>query len=217
VALNNQELRGWSDADTKPVPWHKNIKLHSLIISIIFAAGWTTFQWELNPYPPFFEEWQKAIFITIYITDGIASGVAAGFLYGATRIAHRLPKKRTRSIAALSIAAVTFLLTIATPHAVVHHAVARNPVQVLVVEYTFHLSITACVAILAFYQHRFLVLALDGRMGMMMKFKNSNIDSGGSIIVTESTEEIFHQTEILVLKVRVLQLKWRHEKVGFFY
>jgi len=186
VAVNNKELRGWSEADTKPAPWYKDIKIHSIVLSVIFSVLWAIFQWHFNPYFPFFTPWQKGVWISIYITDGIASGVAVGFLYGATRLAHRLPKQRTRNIAALSIAAVTYLLTIATPHAVAHRAVALDPVKVLVIEYTFHLSITSCVAILGFYQHRFLVLALDGRMGMMMKFKNSNGE--GSIVVTESTE-----------------------------
>jgi len=74
------------------------------------------------------------------------------------------------------MACIGFLLIIATPHPIAHFKVAPYPNQVLIVEYTFHLSITAAVSVLAYYQHRFLTLAIRGRMGMMMKFKNAKME-----------------------------------------
>jgi len=180
VAHHHKELRGWSDADEKPVPWYKNIKVHAVVIAIICATGWAVFQWHYNPYPPFVLQWQKALFITIYITDGSSSGIACGFVYAAARITHRLPKKRTRVIAGISTACIGFVLVIATPHPVAHHIYALNPNGVIYVEYFFHLSITGAVAILGFYQHRFLVLSIKGRMGMMMRFKGAKIDETGT-------------------------------------
>lgn len=187
VAVNNKELRNWSEADEKVTPWYKDIRLHGVIISMISAVGWIIFQYNLNPLPPFIEPWQKGFLITIYITDGCASGIAMGFVYSASILTHRLPKKRTRRISALSIASVAYLLVMTSPHPIVHFHVALHPNQVLVVEYTFHLSITAAVSILAFFQHRFLVLALRGRMGMMMKFKDSKAEE----ISTEMNSKSF--------------------------
>jgi len=176
VAENNKELRGWSEADTLPVPWYKNIKYHGIVISAICAAGWIAFEWKYNPYPPFVTKWQLGCFWSIYIADGSASGISLGFAYSAARLVYRLPKKRTRFIAGISIASVAYVLTIATPHAVAHFKAAPYPDKVIVVEYLFHLSITGAVALLAYYQHKFLVLALQGRMNLMMKFKNAKVD-----------------------------------------
>jgi hypothetical protein len=176
IAVNNKELRGWSDADLLPVPWYKNIKLHGIVISMLAAAGWIGFAWKYDPIPPFVLPWQHAMLWTIYVCDGGAAGMSLGFAYSAARLVHRLPKRRTRIIAAISIGAIAFVLCSALPHAVAHFNTAPFPEQVIVIEYTFHLSITGAVAILAYYQHKFLVLALAGRMNLMMKFKNTDID-----------------------------------------
>jgi len=182
VAKQNKELRNWSESDEKPVPWYKDIRLHGVVIAVLSAVCWAMLQWTYNPYPPepLVQPWEKAIFITIYATDGMSSGIALGFVYAAARITHRLPKKRTRIIASISAACIGFVLVIATPHPIAHYHYARDPNAVLFVEYFFHLSMTGAVAILGFYQHRFLVLAIKGRMGMMMRFKNAKMDDTGT-------------------------------------
>lgn len=192
VASNNKELRGWSEADEKPVPWYKNTKVHAVVIAVLCSVGWAIFQWHYNPYPGFVTHWQKGLFITIYVTDGSSSGIACGFVYAAARITHRLPKKRTRFIAAISTFCIGFILIIATPHPVAHHVYATNPNGVIYVEYFFHLSITGAVAILGYYQHRFLVLSIKGRMGMMMRFKSAKIDETGT---TDNSTEMQSRTK----------------------
>jgi hypothetical protein len=177
VAINHKDLRGWSEDDALPVPWYKNIKYHGLLISLVASAGWIAFGWKYNPYPPFVTQWQKGLFWSIYIADGFAAGIALGFTYAASRVAHRLPKKRTRIIAALSIAAIAFILTIAPPHYVAHYKTAPFPEKVVFVEYFFHLSNVCAVTILAYFQHKFLVLALKGRMTLMMKFKDTSVEN----------------------------------------
>jgi len=121
---------------------------------------------------------------TIYITDGSASGLAFGFAYSASRLIHRLPKPRTRFIAGISIASIAYLLVIPSPHAVAHYQVAFFPNKTIIVEYLFHLSITLAVSVLAYYQHRFLVLSLSGRMNMMMKFRGNKMEEN----LTSETE-----------------------------
>jgi len=187
VASNHKELRGWSEADEKPAPWYKDIRIHAVIIAVLCSVGWALFQWHYNPYPPFVLPWQKGFFITIYATDGTSSGIGCGFIYAAARITHRLPKKRTRLISGISTACIGFLLIITSPHPVAHFVYARDPTGTLFVEYFFHLSITGAVAILGFYQHRFLVLSIKGRMGMMMRFKGAKMDESGT---TENSTEL---------------------------
>jgi len=184
VALNKKELRGWSEADNLPVPWYKNIKYQGALLAALGATGWITLGWAENPYPPFVPMWEKVLFWSIYICDGTAGGIAMGFAYSAARVVHRLPKKRTRIIAAISIAAIALLLIIATPHSIAHFHAATNPNHVIIVEYTFHCTITLATSILAYFQHKFLVLALQGRMTLMMKFKDTKIDDN----MTSETE-----------------------------
>jgi len=187
VASNNKELRGYSEGDQKPVPWYKDVRVHGVVIAVLCSVGWAIFQWHYNPYPPFVVPWQEAFFITIYIADGASSGIACGFIYSASRITHRLPKKRTRIISAISTGCIGFLLIVATPHPAAHVHYALDPTGTLWVEYFFHLSITGAVAILGFFQHRFLVLAIKGRMGMMMRFKGAKMDETGT---TEKSSEM---------------------------
>eukprot|EP00026_Physarum_polycephalum_P011126 Phypoly_transcript_11326.p1 GENE.Phypoly_transcript_11326~~Phypoly_transcript_11326.p1 ORF type:complete len:359 (+),score=24.79 Phypoly_transcript_11326:91-1167(+) len=184
VAHNKKELRGWSEADTQPVLWYKNIKYHGAVIAAMGIAGWITLGWAENPYPPFIPRWEKVLYWSIYVCDGSAGGIAMGFVYSAARVAHRLPKKRTRTIAAISIFAIALLLIIATPHSIAHFHAATNPNHVIIVEYTFHLTITGITSILAYFQHKFLVLALEGRMTLMMKFKDTKVDDN----MTSETE-----------------------------
>lgn len=54
------------------------------------------------------------------------------------------------------------MLTIATPHPVTHSIVGADPYNTVMLEYLFHFTMTAAVAILAYFQHRFLVMAISG-------------------------------------------------------
>eukprot|EP00026_Physarum_polycephalum_P007741 Phypoly_transcript_07807.p1 GENE.Phypoly_transcript_07807~~Phypoly_transcript_07807.p1 ORF type:complete len:388 (+),score=42.60 Phypoly_transcript_07807:333-1496(+) len=172
IAKNNKTLRGWSEKDTLPTPWYKKHVYPTVFLTLATATAWAMFAWKKNPVPPDVKTWQRVILIIIYVTDGLTSGFALGFAYCASRLAYRLPKKRTRTIAAISIAAITYTLIIATPHPVAHNIAAHNPNHVLIIEYLMHFSITAAVSVLAYFQLKFLNMAIDGRIAMgILKYK----------------------------------------------
>ncbi len=61
-------------------------------------------------------------------------------------------------------ACIAYVLVITTPHPMVHVMYARSITNTLIIEYAFHLTITGAVSVLAYYQYRFLVLAILGKL-----------------------------------------------------